>query len=220
MRIHTKTVWQLTDDPNEFLLVEDHSYDYRGGLALADRSIQSSAEGAAKTAGTTASGYGSTAAGIGSTVIPTLTRDVNNPTGFTPVEKNRMLTASEQGAGGATSGVTGAAGLAANRTRNSSALSSVLDQAARDKAQALSGGALSIENKDAMLAQQKRAQALGGLQGMYGTDVGAQLKAMGIQDQDLQTAISAGNSGWLQNSMGVLGGLSNAAMTGAKIATM
>lgn len=211
MRIHTKTVLQLTDDPNVYLRISDDGYEYTGPLALADRSIQQSATQGAAQAGTTASGYGSTASGIGSTVIPTLTRDVNNPTGFTPTEKNNMLTAVQQGAGGATAGVTGEAGLAANRTRNSSALSSVLDQAARTKQQALSSGNLSVENADAKLAQQKRAAALGGLQGLYGTDVGAQLKSMGIQDQDLNTAISAGNSGWLQNTMGVVGGLSKAA---------
>jgi hypothetical protein len=214
MRIHTKTVFDIETGR----LLSDEWYDYEGPVALADRAIQGAANADAKTAGDTAAGYGSSAAGIGSTVIPTLTRDVTNPTGFTPTEKNQQLVASQQGAGGATAGVTGAAGLAANRTRNSSALSSVLDQAARTKQQALSGNALGIQTADAKLAQQKRAQALGGLEGMYGTDVSAQLKSMGIQDQDLNTAISAGNSGWLQNTEGVLGTLGKAASTGAGIA--
>jgi hypothetical protein len=215
MRIHTKTVFDIETGR----LLSDEWYDYEGPVALADRAIQGAANADAKTAGDTAAGYGSSAAGIGSTVIPTLTRDVTNPTGFTPTEKNQQLVASQQGAGGATAGVTGAAGLAANRTRNSSALSSVLDQAARTKQQALSGNALGIQTADAKLAQQKRAQALGGLEGMYGTDVSAQLKSMGIQDQDLNTAITAGNSGWLQNTEGVLSSLGKAAQTGSDIAT-
>jgi hypothetical protein len=219
MRIHTKTVCRLTDDPNEYLVLQDEGFEYSGRLDLADRAIQGAAEGNAKTAGDTAAGYGSSAAGIGSTVVPTLTRDVTNPTGFTPTEKNQQLVASQQGAGGATAGVTGAAGLAANRTRNSSALSSVLDQAARTKQQALSQNTLGIQTADAKLAQQKRQQALGGLEGLYGTDVGAQLKSMGIQDQDLSTAISAGNSGWLQNADSTITALSGAAKTGGQIAT-
>jgi len=114
--------------------------------------------------------------------------------------------------------VTGQAGLNAMRTRNTGALSGVLDQAARTKQQQLSENALNVQNQSARLAQQKRASALGGLQGLYGTDVNAQLKAMGIQDQDLQTAIQAGNSGWLQNTMWVIGALSSDASKGAGIA--
>jgi hypothetical protein len=193
------------------VLPEPSPFKFTGhGMWMADRAAQSQAAVAAKQAGATGADYGASASSIGSTLVPTLTRDINNPTGFSPTEKNNMLVASEQGAGGANAGITGAAGLTANRTRNSSALSSVLDQAARDKSQALSGNALSIQNKDAMLAQQKRAAALGGLQGLYGTDVGAQLKSMGIQDQDINTEIEAGKSGWLQNAEGGLSALSGA----------
>ena len=218
MRIHTKTVLQMTDDPLIYLPISDEHYDYDGPLALADRSIQQSATSAANTAGTTGAGYGSTAAAIGAPLTKTLQNDVNNPIGFTPTETNNMLVAGEQGAGGATSAITGQAGLQAGRTRNSAALSGVLDQAARQKQQQLSQNALGVQNQSAMLAQQKRASALGGLQGLYGTDVGAQLKAMGIQDQDLNTAIQAGNSGWLQNTMGAIGTLGNLGLGAGKLA--
>jgi hypothetical protein len=205
MRIHTKTVFQLTDDPDVYTVLQDDAYDYDGPVELADRSLQANSTAAANTAGSTASGYGSTAAGIGAPLTKTLQNDVNNPIGFTPTETNNMLVAGEQGAGGATAGITGAAGLNAMRTRNSGALSGVLDQAARSKQQTNSENALNVQNESARLAQAKRSSALSGLQGMYGTDVGAQLKAMGIQDSDLNTAIQAGNTGWLQNTEGALG---------------
>jgi hypothetical protein len=207
MRIHTLVVLDIETGQ----ILEDHSYEYSGPLALADRAIQSAANQGAAQAGTNASGYGAQASGIGNTVIPTLERDVNNAPGFSPTQKNAMLVAGEQGAGGAAAGITGQAGLNAMRTRNTGATSSVLDQAARRQAQTLSQNALGVENKNANLQQQQRAQGLSGLEGMYGTDVGAQLKSMGIQNEDLNTAIQAGNSGWLQNTEGVIDTVGKAA---------
>jgi hypothetical protein len=183
-----------------------------------DRSAQQQAGQAVKTASSTGAGYGTAASGISSSLVPTLQNDVNNPTGYSPTETNKMLVAGEQGAGGAAAGVTGAAGLDAARTRNSGALSSVLDQAARRKGQTLSGNALGVENKSADLAQKKRASALGGLEGLYGTDVGAQLKAMGLQSQDINSEINAGNSGWLQQGEGLFGTLSKAGLGAANAA--
>ena len=210
MRVHTKTVLDIETGQ----ILEDHSYEYSGPLALADRAIQSAANQGAAQAGTNASGYGAQASGIGNTVVPTLERDVNNAPGFSPTQKNAMLVAGEQGAGGAAAGITGQAGLNAMRTRNTGATSSVLDQAARRQAQTLSQNALGVENKNANLQQQQRAQGLSGLEGMYGTDVGAQLKSMGIQNQDLDTAIQAGNSGWLQDTDATITALSGAAKQG------
>lgn len=203
MRVHTKTVWRLEDDPNVYTLLQDESFAYDGPVALADRSIQAADQNNARTAGSTAAGYGSQAAGIGSNIVPYEERQLQNPIGFSPTETNNMLVAGEQGAGGATSGITGQAGLQALRTRNSGALSGVLDQAARTKQQTLSQNALGVQNESARLAQQKQSQALSGLQGLYGTDVGAQLKAMGIQTGDEQAAVQAGDSGWLQNGLAI-----------------
>ena len=218
MRIHTQTVLQLTDDPYEYLPVSDESFEYSGSLALADRAAANEAGQAEKTAGTMAAGYGASAAAIGAPLTKTLQNDVNNPIGFTPTETNNMLVAGEQGAGGAAGGIAGAAGLNAMRTRNSGALSGVLDQNARIKQQQLSENALGVQNESAKLAQAKRASALGGLQGLYGTDVSAQLKGMGIQNQDINTQIEAGKSGWLQNTMGVIGTLGGMGLGAAKAA--
>lgn len=173
-----------------------------------DRSAQAQGKQAFNQASGTANQYGSTAGQVGAELIPTLERDINNPIGFTPTQTNNMLVASEQGAGGATAGVTGAAGLNAMRTRNSAGLSGVLDQAARTRQQALSQNALGIQNKSAMLAQQKRAEALQQLQGVYGTDVGAQLRAMALEPEDINAEVNAGKSGWLQNAEGIIKTLS------------
>jgi len=167
----------------------------------ADRSLQNQAEQAAKGASGTASGYGAQAGNLAGTLIPTLKTDITNPTGYSPTETNKMLVAGEQGAGGATAGVTGRAGLTAARTRNTGALSGVLDEAARRKGQTLSENALNVENKSADLAQKKRAEAVSGMEGLYGTDVRAQLEAMGLIPKDIGAGVEAGNSGWYQNTL-------------------
>ena len=166
-----------------------------------DRSVQREAGQAFNQAGTTAGAYGTAAGDVNATLLPTLKQDVNNPSGFTPTEKNRMLTAGEQSLGGSTAGVVGQQGLNAARTRNTGSTSAIIDQAMRRKAQGLSRNALGVENESARLAQQKRASALGGLERTYGTDVGAQLKAMGIEPADLEARINAGKEGWQQNAM-------------------
>ena len=178
----------------------------------ADRSLQNQAANAGKTATQVGGQYGAQAGQVGSELIPTLERDINSPIGFTPEEKNRQLVASEMGAGGATAGITGQAGLQAMRTRNSAGISGVLDQAARTRQQALSGNALNVENRSDMLAQQKRSDALRQLQGVYGTDVSAQLNAMNQVPSDVNAGVNAGNSGWFQNLM-------NLEQTGAKVAS-
>jgi len=168
-----------------------------------DRSIQSADTQNAKTAGATAGSYGQTAGQIGGTVIPTLTQEATNPQGYTPTQANNQLVAGEQGEGGATSGVTGQAGLNAARTRNTGNLSAVLDAAQQHKGQQLSQNALGVQNQSADLAQQKQQTALKSLGGLYGVDVGAQLKSMGLQTEDENAAVTAGNSGWLQNAEGI-----------------
>ena len=56
---------------------------------------------AANNASSTGAGYGSSAAGINSTLLPFLTRELNNPQGFTQQQTGSMLNQAEAGAGGA-----------------------------------------------------------------------------------------------------------------------
>lgn len=176
-----------------------------------DRSVQGSAKQNSANAGTTASGFANTAGQVGGVLIPGLERQATNPTGFTPQEKNRMLVAGAEAAGGAASGAGGAATLEKLRTRNPAGFSAALGEVARQKGRQLSSNALGVENADAELAQRKQAQALQQLQGIYGTDTANQLRAMGIQNEDLDTALKAGQQGWLQNTEGVIGTIANAA---------
>lgn len=183
-----------------------------------DRAIQGAAKKNAGTAGDVATGYGSTAAGIGSSLIPGLEREATNPTGFTPVQKNNMLVASQEGVGGANSGIVGQGNLAAARTRNAGGFTRALDEAARQKGRQLSTNALGVQNEDARVALQRQQDAQHQLSGLYGTSTADQLRAMGLQDEDLKTALDAGKSGWLQQGESVINTLTGAAKAGAGIA--
>lgn len=175
-----------------------------------DRAIQGQAKQNAGNANTLGAQSGATASQIGSTLIPGLERQATNPTGFTPQEKNRMLVAGAESTGGANAGAGGAATLEKLRTRNPGGFSAALDEAARIKGRQTSANALGVENQDAQLAQAKQRQAQQQLQGLYGTDTSNQLHAMGLANEDLDTALKAGQQGWLQNTEGVINTIANA----------
>ena len=61
--------------------------------------------------------------------------------------------------------------------------------------------------------------ALKQLGGMYGTDVGAQLGAQRNQTADINAAVQAGNSGWLQNTEGVLDTAANLGKAAGSVMT-
>jgi hypothetical protein len=208
MRISTRVVLDLESGQ----VLERDSYEYSGPLALCIKAATQAAQSGVNQANATAANYGGQAAGIGGTLVPALTKESTNPTGFNPNDLNSMLVAGEQGAGGANAGLTGQANLQASRTNNSGALSGVLDQAARAKTQTLSNNALGVQNENAQLKQKQQQAGLQGLQGLYGTDVGAQLKAQGLVPEDINAWANADKTGWLQDTTGMLGALGSLGM--------
>lgn len=207
MRISTLVVLDFThNDAGE--VVERRSYEYDGPVDRLDRGATSSAKTQGQTAAGVAGADQAAASTDRSSVIPGLIRDVNNPTGYTPMQKNDMLVAGQQAAGGGNAAITGEGNLAAMRTRGAGGYAPALAEAARAKGRQLSSNALQVSNSDAMLAQQKQAQARQQLLGLYGTDTSNMLKSMGLQGQDLQDQLAAGRQGWLQNTEGVLNTIS------------
>ena len=157
--------------------------------------ISQQAQQNAANAGNTASGYGANASTVNSQLLPFLTRELNNPQGYSQQQQGAMLNQAEAGAGGATAGLNTEANLASARNRNSGGFSGALDEAARDKGKTLSGISSGIASQNANLQQQNQQAAASGLSNMYGQDTGAQLKAMGLQNDDLNTANTAYNTG-------------------------
>lgn len=216
MKVITKAVYEMLPDGSTRLVSED-SFEYFGPVDKLDRGLQSQAKNNATTAGSTAAGYGSSAGSEGATLNPFYTSEMKATHAFNPNQMNELLTAAEAGSGGATGALTGQAALEGARTRNASGFTKSLDEAARDKAKASAGASEGIAAEDVMGAKQLNQEGAAGMQGLYGTNVGAQLKAMGQQNEDIGTAVQAGNSGWLQNTMGMMNSLSNGAKGAASL---
>ncbi len=173
---------------------------------------------AAKTASSVGAGYGSDASAVNAQLMPFLTRELNNPTGFTQQQTGAMLNQAEAGAGGATAGLNTEANLKAARDRNSGGFSGALDEAARDKGKTLSGISSGIAGQNAELEQKKQQEAASGLSNMYGQDTGAQLKAMGLVAPDVDAATKAyGTGDWASDLNGLSKGISAGAGLAGKI---
>lgn len=167
------------------------------------------AKTAASTATTNAGDYGTGASNISGPLVPQLQKQATNPTGYSPTQQNSMLVAGEQGAGGANAGIVGQAGLTGARTHNTGALSGVLDSAARSKQQTLSQNALGVQNKQADLQQRQMSDAQKGLEGLYGTNVNAQLGNERLVPEDLQ-AEAPNNFQDVMSGLNTAGGLISA----------
>jgi hypothetical protein len=167
------------------------------------RAAQSQASNLQSTAAGNAANYGSTASGIQSNLLPFLTRELNSPQGYSQQDITSMLSQAEGGAGGATSGVTGQANLEAARTGNTGGFQSALDSAARSRQQAGASASEGIAANDANLKQSQQQQAAQSLQGLYGANTNALMSSLGLQSQGINDEVNAGNSGWLQQALGI-----------------
>ncbi len=163
------------------------------------RGAQQQATTAANTAGSTAAGFGSGAEDINSVLEPYLTRELNNPGGISQQDQTAQLSAADAGAGGVAGGLATKANERAAATGNTSGVGASMDDIAREreKAAASSSSGIANENTETKLNQQQ--QAATGLRGLYGTDVGAQLGAMGVQNNAIGQEVNAGSHGWFQN---------------------
>ena len=170
---------------------------------------------AATNAGNVGAGYGADAAGINSQLLPFLTRELNNPQGYTQQQQGAMLGAAEGGAGGATAGLTTEANLASAHNRNSGGFSGALDEAARQKDKALAGSSEGIAANSANLQQQHQQEAASGLSNMQGMDQNAQLKAMGLVPQDLNAQANLNKTNWASELGQMVGDVGGIAKLGA-----
>jgi hypothetical protein len=156
--------------------------------------------------------YGQSAANEGSALNPFFTQEMNAQHSLNPNQTDEMLTAAESGAGAATGAEQGALINNATRTGNATAVTKSLDEMARDKSKAAAGASEGIAAADVTGAKQLNQEGAAGMQGLYGTNVGAQLGAMKQANTDVETQ-QALNPGWLKSTEGILGSLSGAAGT-------
>lgn len=202
MKVYTEIVYQMNE--GNLTLVSEKSFEYEGPVARCDRWAQSQDKTQAGEAGTVAGDYGNTAAAEGGQVDALAMRDINAQHSLDPTQMNELLTSAGAGIGGAMGAAQGEANREAARTHNASGFTKSLDEMARDKMKAGAGVGESAAAQDVAGTQALHQAGAGLLASKYGTDVGAQLKAMGQQNTDIQSEVAAGQAGWLQNAEGAL----------------
>ena len=164
---------------------------------------------AANQAGTVSGQYGAQAGSEGALLNPFLTQEMRATHGLTPGQQNEMLTAAEAGSGGALGGLGAGIQNNAARTNNSTGVGKTLDEMARDRSKAAAGASEGIAAQDVLGAQKLNQEGAAGMQGLYGTNTGAQLSAMKQQGSDISAAANMTSSPFadLGNVLGVGGAL-------------
>lgn len=114
-----------------------------------------------------------------------------------------MLTAGLAGAGGATSGLAGAASKDAATTRNPNGFSAALDAAARSRQQAAAGTAEGIQAQNAGVKMAQQQQAGDILSNMYGKSLSAQNGASGQIANDVNAQTNANRQTFNDISSGI-----------------
>lgn len=213
MKIYRSITWDIETGN----VIHEDSYEYDGPLALCDRSVQQQAGTAANNAAQTGQNLGNQAQGINTgTLQPFLTSELTNPQGYSQGDLTQMLNQSAAGAGGATSGLVGQANLQAARTGNTSGYGSAVDNAARTQQQAEAKTSEGVAADNAGLKQKQQQAAASGLADLGNEDMGGMFKALGLQNEDLNTDVQAGQSGWLQNMQGILSSLNGSGFSAGK----
>jgi hypothetical protein len=198
VNIYTELKFQMLPDGGLELVSEKH-YEYSGDIAKLDRAASSRAKDLADSSQDLATQEGSNASSERAQVMPFFSQEMHATHGFSPSQLDEQLTAAESGSGSATGVAEEKADLQNARTRNGSGFAKTLEQIARDKQKADAGASESIAAADARGAQEKNQAGAAGMAGLYGEDLGGQARAMGLEDEAINTEIQAGKSGWLQN---------------------
>jgi hypothetical protein len=180
------------------------------------RSSTSQAKSAAGTAGTAAAGYGANAGSLYGQLQPQATSLVNSK-GYDPATLAAITNAGMGATNAAFTGAEGNINRGAARRGNTAGVTGAEDTLGLEKGLAGGEEAGNIQIQNANFANQQRMAGLNLLQGLYGTNVGAQEGEQGLQNQAI--GIQAQSPGWVQNFTSVLGALGGAAQTGSNVAT-
>ena len=154
----------------------------------------------------------SNAANIYGGLEPTLQAEAAHPQGMTPQAKAATNTAAQQSAGGSQAATVGQGGLYAARTKNAGAAQSAIGAGSRGAGANLSKAAVGTELANADLQNRQQQEGLGGLQNLYGTELGEGENALGLSNQSLGIVNQAGQNPWSKLAMG---GLNNIVQAGA-----
>ena len=174
--------------------------------AMNDRALQQQEK---QTFGATtgaANQYGSEASGLYGPLTQFGENMMTAPPGYGADLTNMQAIAGEE-ASSAANNARQASALQAARSGNAAGLNAAQDAAVQTATMAGGQEQQDILAQNAQLKQEQQQEGAGLLSGLYGTNVNAQLSALGQQPADINAGVNAGKVGWLQNVTGVLGAL-------------
>ena len=154
------------------------------------------ASNAATTAAANSGTFMNNSGSLYSNLVPTLESQAAHPAGFSPADEAGMKTEAMQSAGGSEAGAAGQGNLNAARTRNAGGFGQAVSDASRGAGETLSRNLLAVNNEDAMEKERQRQAALSGLEGLYGTNVGASNQALGNVAPNINADTQAQNASW------------------------
>lgn len=172
------------------------------------------AQGSAVQSQKTATGLTGNANSLYGNLAPMLTSQAAHPAGFSPADEASMETGAMDTAGGTQAAAVGEGNLESARTRNAGGFGQAVSDASRGAGETLSRGLLGVRNANANLKQHQHDEALGGLQGLYNTNVGGANTALGNVAPLVNSDTNAENASW-DAFNNVTGAITNAAKTGA-----
>ena len=174
--------------------------------ARGDRALQQQEKQTFGTTAGAATEYGGNASGLFGPLQAEGTSLMTAPPGFGPDLSNMQAIAGQE-ASSAANNAKQTASLAAARSGNAAGINAAQDAAAQQASAAGGQNQQEILAQNAALKQQQQEEGTGLLQGLYGTNVNAQLAALGQQAGNINAGANAGKTGWLQNMTGIFGSL-------------
>lgn len=174
--------------------------------AMNDRALQQQEK---QTFGATtgvANQAGANASGLYGPLTQFGTSMMTAPPGFGSDLPNMQAIAGQE-ASSAANNARASSALQASRSGNAAGLNAAEDAAVGQASMAGGQNQQDILAQNAQLKQTQQEEGANTLQGLYGTNVNAQLSALGQQPSDINAGVNAGQTGWLQNVTGVLGSL-------------
>jgi hypothetical protein len=174
------------------------------------RAEQATADQAEKTATATAGNLGTQASGELGQLNPFMSREMHAEHLFDPTQMNEMLTHAGLGAGAEAGTLEAAMQRQAATTGNASSATKGLEEASRDRMKTDAGISEGIASQDVMGAKQLQQQGAQGMSGLYGENLKGQLDAMGQVSGDINAAVNANKTGYLQQQEDISNTVSNA----------
>jgi hypothetical protein len=185
-------------------------------LGLGGGQFLGQAQQAQSQANQAAGQFGANATQENATLNPFFSQEMKAQHSLTPGQENEMLTAADAGAGGAFGGAQGELERNAARTGNASTVSKSLDEMARDRAKSSAGASEGIAAQDVSGVKALNQAGAQGMQGLYGTNVNAQLGAMkqNAEDINLENQVKGPNWASQLTQLASLGGAVAGDVTG------